>query len=134
MEEIQKYLREMIDENAVLDNWNPKEKLSLYLAGSFQFYLAEILNTQFLLIKPYENKTVQNLKKQMDIIGEKTSMQVAVILEKTTNYRIKKMIQERIAFVSTERQLYIPFLALHIQKQKKQQKFIYLKNLLRQRS
>lgn len=116
---IQKYLCESIDENAVLYRWNPKEKLSLYLAGSYQFYMTELLGEKFLLVRPYEQKTVQNIKKQMNLIHEKTAMEVALILESPTNYRIKKLLQERVPFVSINKQLYLPFLALHIQKQKR---------------
>lgn len=119
MNKIQNYLRESVDDHAVLHIWNPKEKLNLYLSGSFRFYLTELLEVQFLLIQPYEQGTVQKLKKQMDVISEKTDLPVAVLLEESTGYRVKKMIQERVPFICAEHQLYLPFLALQIRRQRR---------------
>lgn len=119
MERIQIYLRNTIDEIATIQTWNPQNYLSIYLAGSFKFYLVELLEVKFLLIKPYDQSTVQKVKKQMNVISQKVSMPVALLLEESTRYRLKRMIQEKIPFVCTNQQLYLPFLMLHIQKQKK---------------
>lgn len=119
MERIQIYLRNTIDENTTVQTWNPQNYLSIYLAGSFKFYLVELLEVKFLLIQPYDQSTVQKLKKQMNVISEKVSMPVALLLEESTRYRLKRMIQEKIPFVCADQQLYLPFLMLHIQKQKK---------------
>lgn len=120
MEAILDYLKQSIDEEATMEPWNAKQYLNLQLAGNYDYYLVTVLSEAFLLIKPVEEQTIQKTKTHMIRIQDKTKYEVAVLLEHATPYRIKKMLEERIAFLAVDKQMYLPFLALHIKKQTKQ--------------
>ena len=119
MKEILNYLKESIDEKATIEKWNAKKYLSLQLAGNYDYYIVTVLGEQFLLMKQIEPQTLQKTQSHIMRIQEKTEYEVAVLLEDTTPYLLKKMLEERIAFIITDKQMYLPFLALHIKKQKK---------------
>lgn len=118
MEHIKQYLQAVLDENAELTFFEGKEKLSIVLAGSYQFYWVRALETEFVLAKPWERMTIDKLKKQFIRIEEALQAPVALVEEELTPYRRKKLIQERVAFVSARHQMYLPFLGLHIQEKK----------------
>lgn len=119
MKEILNYVKQIVDENATIEKWNAKAYLNLMLAGNYEYYLVNILGEHFLAIKPNEMMSITRLKIQINTIQEKTGYNVALLLEDSTAYLIKKMLGERIAFITVDKQMYLPFLALHIKKQQK---------------
>jgi len=118
IEKIYEYLQRNIDSDVQIHKWDTKNKLSLYLAGSFEYYLVKLLDAAFLLLRPFEQQTVQKLKTQMQMIEEQTDMPAVLLLEDMSAYRIKKMLQERIPFIAIDQQMYLPFMALHLKKQR----------------
>lgn len=112
------YLQQNVDANASFRDWDAKESLNLQIAGSYDFYCVTVLNVEFLLIKPNEFMTIQKIKIHVEYIEEKTGLNAAVQLENGTPYRIKKMLEERIPFISVDRQMYLPFMALHIRRKR----------------
>ena len=116
MNEIIKYLQSSIDEKAEVKKWNAKEHFNLQLAGSYEYYIVSVLMETFLLIKPLEEFTISKTKIHINRITEKTGYEVAILLQSPTVYKVKKMLQERIAFVTLDKQMYLPFMALHIKK------------------
>ncbi|XCP84154.1 HTH domain-containing protein [Roseburia hominis] len=116
MRNILNYLKDAIDEKASLERWNAKKYLNLQLAGNYEYYLVTIFAEAFLLIKPIEMQSIQRLRIHILRIQEKVKYDVAVLIEEATPYTVKKMLEERIAFITVDRQLYLPFLALHIRK------------------
>lgn len=118
MEKIIEYLRINIDDNALIQKWDAKKKLSLQLVGSYEYFLVQLLGEEFLLVRPYEHLEIQKMKIQLSMIEKQSKMPIAVLVEKTTIYRMKKMLMEKVPFVAVEQQMYLPFLALHIKKQR----------------
>lgn len=119
MENILRYLKENIDPKAQMHKWNAKDVLSLQLAASYEFFLVRLLDEEFLLVRPYELLAVSKMQIQIQLIEKKAVYPVAVFLEETTPYRVKKMLEERIPFVAINQQMYLPFMAMHIRKQRK---------------
>ena len=124
MKNILKYLQNNIDEKATIEKWNAKKYLNLQLAGNYDYYLVTVLNETFLLIKPVEVKKLQKVKTHIFRIQEKVQYDIAILLEDATSYLVKKMLEERIAFLTVDKQMYLPFLALHIKKQQKKKEDI----------
>ncbi len=123
MNHVLHYLKQSIGEKVSFCKWNAKEALSLQIAGSYDFFYVTFLDFAFLLIKPIEVMTIEKIKMQMEYIKSKTGLEVAVLMENSTPYRIKKMLAERIPFISVDQQMYLPFMALHIRKRQKQTNF-----------
>ncbi len=122
MQTVLDYLKTNIDKNASMKKWNASTTLSIQLANSYQYYRVDALGEQFLLVEPLETQTVQKTKIQLDLIANKTDMQVAVFLKYATMYRTMKMLEERIPFIAADKQMYLPFMALHIRKQAEKEK------------
>lgn len=122
MQKILNYLKLNIDTCATVKEWDAKASLNLQLAGSYKYYLVSMLGERFLLIRPIETQTIQRTKIHLDRIYEKTGLFVAVLLEDITAYRIKKLLEERVPFIAIDRQMYLPFMALQIRKQKQRTK------------
>lgn len=114
MKDILDYLKTSIDDKAEIQKWNAKEYINLQLAGSYEYYLVFVLSENFLLIKPLEEFTVLKMKIHINRITEKTGYEVALLLQTPSAYKIKKMFEEKIAFVTVDKQMFLPFLALHI--------------------
>lgn len=124
MKSILDYLRNSIDTNAKIKIWDAKEYLNLQLASSYEYYLIEALDVCFLLIKPLEESMIPKTKIQMQRICDKSSYEVALLLQSPTAYKVKKLLEERIAFVTIDKQMYLPFMAVHIKQSKEQIKEI----------
>lgn len=114
MDEILKYLKTNIDDNTSLVNWNAKDYLNVQLAGSYEYYLVNALAEDFLLVKPLEEISIQKISIQTMRIKEKTGYNVAILLQKPSSYIIKKMLEERNAFITVDKQMYLPFMAIHL--------------------
>ena len=108
------YLRMTIDAQADIQRWNAKESLNLQLAGSYEYYLTSMLSVKFLMIKPLDEFAISKTKIHMIRIQEKTGYQVALLLQTTSAYKVKKLFEEKMAFVTVDKQMYLPFLALHV--------------------
>jgi len=116
MNSIIEYLRQSIDENAKIEKWNAKEVLNMQLAGNYDFFLVHALGHTFLLAKPDIDASIVKIKIQIQRIEEKSGYDTALLLENPTAYKIKKMIESKIAFVTIDKQMFLPFMALHIRK------------------
>lgn len=116
MKHIVDLFKKNIDDNTCYIEWDTeaKKRLSLYIAGSYKFYKVTILQTDFLLIKPYEQETIKKQMSQMASIENASEMPVALLLDTVSSYRLKKSFQEKIAFITIDGQMYLPFLALQI--------------------
>lgn len=114
------YLQNSIDANAKIENWNAKECLNIQLAGSYEYYLAEALDESFLLIKPLDELTIPKAKIQIKRIQEKTGYEVAMLLDTPTAYKVKKLLEERIAFITIDKQMYLPFMVVHVKRSREQ--------------
>ena len=114
--ELLEYLQQILDANAQLEQWKAGAELNLQIKDKYIFYKAELLDTIFFIMKPRENMTVQTIKAQMEYIRCKWNCDSAVLLEESSAYRIKKMLEERIPFIVMNGQMYLPFMALHLKK------------------
>ncbi|MEA4923426.1 MAG: hypothetical protein VB031_08780 [Eubacteriaceae bacterium] len=120
MKKVLDYLQNSLDANAKIKYWNAKEYLNIQLAGGYEYYFVEALDESFLLIKPLNELTIPKAKIQMKRIQEKAGYEVAMLLDTPTAYKMKKMLEERIAFVTIDKQMYLPFMAVHIKRNKEQ--------------
>lgn len=116
MNSILEYLRQSIDEKSEIEKWNAKECLNMQLAGSYDYFLVHAVGITFLLAKPVEDYPMAKIKIHIRRIEEKSGHEVALLLENPTAYKIKKMLEEKLPFITIDKQMYLPFMALHIKK------------------
>lgn len=118
MKEILRYLKTNIDEKCSIIKWKAKDYLNIQLAGSYDYYLGNVFSEDFLLIKPVDEMTIQKTSIHIRRIKDKTGYEVVVLLENPSPYITKKMIEERNAFITVDKQMYLPFLAIHLKQSK----------------
>ncbi|MBE6422722.1 hypothetical protein [Succinivibrio dextrinosolvens] len=121
MNNILKLIKEYIDDYACYEEYNHrvKEELSLQLYCMFDFYLFHALSESFLVIKPFEHISTSKIPAYVNSIEDKTGINVAVAFNELEPYTIKKLLKEKVAFIDKGKQISLPFLALHIKKQRK---------------
>ena len=116
MNSVIEYLKKSIDEKSEMEKWNAKEYLNIQLAGNYDFFLVHSVGNTFLLAKPIMDYSIAKIKVQIQRIEEKSGYDVALLLENPTAYKIKKMIESKIPFVTVDKQMFLPFMALDIKK------------------
>lgn len=116
MNSVLDYLRQSIDEKSEIEKWNAKEYLNIQLAGNYNYFLVHAVGNTFLLAKPTMDYSIAKIKIQIQRIEEKSGYDIALLLENPTAYKIKKMIESKIAFITVDKQMYLPFMALDIKK------------------
>lgn len=118
MNQILVYLREILDRTTVVEAFDAKGKLSLYMASAYELYIVEALGMRFLLARPKEERTIQQLKKHGSKLQELLEMDVAFAVYSLTPYKKKRMMEERIGFVCLDQQMYLPFMGIHLKKER----------------
>lgn len=122
MNNLEIYLKQNIDEHILIKKYNAKEVLSPYLAGGYTFYKVHLLNTDFYLVRPLEERTTIQLQKQIQNMEFKLGEPVAVWIDQLTPYKKKKYLSEKIAFICADDQMFLPFLGLQLQIRTKEQR------------
>lgn len=121
MNQILVYLRQILDRTTVAEAFDAKGKLSLYMESVYELYVVKALGTKFLLARPKEERTVQQFKKHCSKLQEISEMDVAFAVYSLTPYKKKRMMEERIGFVCADQQMYLPFMGIHLKKQRKEE-------------
>ena len=124
MKKILDCLKTYIDDYVSMKNWNKeaKKKFSLAVSSSFNFYLINLLETDFILLEPLQEFTADNYEKDIIFIQNKTEYPCVLALTEISTYMQKKFIKDKIAFVVEDNQISIPFLVLKVRAKIQEQK------------
>ena len=111
------YLKENIDEQITIKPWLKKNSFPIFLRDSYNFYEVTILGTKCILVEAVdEMPNVDQLQKHIRQIKNLTNRQIVLFYRDITRYRRKSLIENRIAFVIEDGQMYLPFLGLDLKK------------------
>ena len=114
---VELYLKENIDEKLTIKPLLNKNNLPIFLRENYNFYEVTILGTKCILIETVdEMPNVDKLQKHINQIKNLTDRQVVLFYKDITRYRRKSLIENRIAFVIEDGQMYLPFLGLDLKK------------------
>lgn len=111
------YLKENIDEQLIIKPWLNKNNFPIILRDNYTFYEVTILGTKCIFIEAVdEMPNVDQLQKHIKQIKNLTDRQIVLLYKDITRYRRKSLIENRIAFVIEDGQMYLPFLGLDLKK------------------
>ena len=114
---VELYLKENIDEKLTIKPLLDKNNFPIFLRENYNFYEVTILGTKCILIETVdEMPNVDKLQKHINQIKNLTDRQVVLFYKDITRYRRKSLIENRIAFVIEDGQMYLPFLGLDLKK------------------
>ena len=114
--DVQDVLKECIDENAFVRDWNREagERLNLYLAGKYDFQAVTLMEEDFLLLSSMCDSSLQILIREKERIETASGMPVAFYFEHISPFRKKNLLKNHVAFIDADQEIYLPFLALRI--------------------
>lgn len=113
------YLKENIDEQITIKPWIKKNNFPVFLRDTYNFYEVTILGTRCILIEAVdEMPNIYQLQKHIKQIKNLTDRQIVLFYKDITRYRRKSLIENKIAFVIEDGQMYLPFLGLDLKKVK----------------
>ena len=111
----QAYLKENIDEHIILKPWQGQNNLSLFLRNNYSFYEMMILGTRCILVEVKDDMpNIDQLQKHIKQIKNLTDLHIVLFYKVISRYRRKSLIENRIAFVIEDGQMYLPFLGLDL--------------------
>lgn len=114
---VELYLQENIDEQVTIKPWPKKSDFPIFLKGKYKFYEMTILGIQCIFIEPVdEMPNVDQLQKHLKQINKLVDCKTVLFYKEITRYRRKSLIENRIAFVIEDGQMYLPFLGLDLKK------------------
>jgi hypothetical protein len=118
MNNLTEYFLEMlgIEINPIPLLQNDLEKLPLFLRKKYNYQIVMLYNRQLLFVK-IENQqgvTTEQLRKHAVILEETLNKPVVFIFEFIESYNRKRLIQKKIAFIVPGKQIYLPFMFVHL--------------------
>lgn len=115
MEQLLHYLKTHFGNAADMHTIPPPKTLSFALQGNYHYFEVSALGETFLAIAPLQSVHIKNLSANMRQIQTAVALPVVALLDDCTPYQMKKMLHEKTPFVIANKQLYLPFMALHLQ-------------------
>ena len=111
-----KYLENALNLKVTFRDWPEQTLLPYLLTDRYRFRLASLGGTGALFVYPKgEPEPVSTIKKHFDLIAKSAVVPPVLILEKCTARQRKALIDNHIAFVVEERQIYLPFMGILLQ-------------------
>lgn len=111
------YLKENIDEHITIKPWFKRTDLPIIMRENYKFYEMTILGTRCVLMEIMnEMPNIDQIKKHLKQIKKITDHQIVLFYKNITRYRRKSLIENRIAFVIDDGQMYLPFLGVDLKK------------------
>lgn len=86
--------------------------LPLYLRGLYTLERWTAFGVPFVMASPIESATVKTMAKHRNTLEAALGIPVAFALESATGYRVERMIEAGLAFIATDKQVYLPFLGV----------------------
>lgn len=112
---VKRYLKDNIDEQTTIKNWDYMDEIPIFLRGIYKFYTMKILGNQCILLETIDEVPgIDAIKKHINTIEQITNEQIVFYYRKITRYRRKSLIQNKIPFVIEDGQIFLPFLGLHL--------------------
>ena len=113
---VESYLKENIDVNLTIKSWTKMNDFPIVLRGIYNFYEMTILEARCILLEVVGALSIDQLQKHMKQIKKITDLQTVLFYKEITRYRRKSLIENKIAFVIEDGQMYLPFLGLDLKK------------------
>lgn len=114
---IEPFLRENIDDHLRIEPFLIKKQFPIYLRESYNFYKMIILGKQCVLLEVLDGMpSINRIQKHVKQIENVTESQIVLYYKALSRHRRKILIENRIAFVIEDGQMYLPFLGLDLKK------------------
>ena len=112
------YLRETIGLSAVETAWKDEAAMPRFLRSKRKYSVLTIDETQLLLIHVKEEDfNLQTYMKQMEKLKAYWPGEMVLHFDRLSNYQRKALVKQRLSFIISNSQVYIPRLGILLQEQ-----------------
>lgn len=109
------YLRETLDDNVIIKEWQGVHILPISLRETYSFYETTIVDVSILLIEAIRHSPrLELIRKHMTQLGKLSGRNVVLYLKEITRHRQKTYIANRIPFIVENGRLYLPFIGMDL--------------------
>lgn len=115
MKQLRKLLQELFGDSVSIMPYNAKEKLNYALSSKFDFYFAIVQTSSFVIAQPSEEINLPQLEKQRHSIECKLNLPVALLFDQVSKYKLKRLVDSRLPFITLSGQIFLPFLGVRFQ-------------------
>ncbi len=116
MEKLKNYLKEAlgieVEIETLLDDG--MKDLPLFILSNYNLFSTEMFGSKFVLAEVKEETPAKRLRKQLDIIQTTLGYKTIAILKPTEAYNRSRMIEKKIPFVISGKQMYMPDLLIDL--------------------
>lgn len=125
MNDLERYLKENVDADAVILGNDEFGKLPLFLRDIYSFFRISLLDVDFILLA-FKDRPVRinDMVKQLELIRSETRVPLAFYHKAISSYRKIRYLEQRIPFIVADGQMYLPFMGLALW----QSDFVYREN------
>lgn len=111
-----KYLENALNIKVTCRDWPGQDLLPYLLTDRYRFQMALLGEMDALFVYPIgESEPISTIKKHFSIISKAAAVPPVLILKKCSARQRKALIDNHIAFIVEDRQIYLPFLGILLQ-------------------
>jgi DNA-binding MarR family transcriptional regulator len=124
IQEIERYLIEVLGFTAHLAAWESSGRLPLFLRDGFRYYRADILGIPCLLMVDRAEVPVfpAAIRKMMDQVQPKWPGELIYVCQQVASHQRKRLIEQRVPFIVPGNQLYLPMLGVDLREHFRKQR------------
>lgn len=110
------YLEKALNIELILDEKYRGEGLPFFMYDLYDFHKIKLYKNYFVVIidKGEKELTPENIKKQIEMISNKTGMEVIYVIRALTSFQRDRLIKYNINFVVPDNQMYLPHLKIDL--------------------
>lgn len=110
------YITEILGIEVTRVEWEQAKTLPYFLQNKYSFESVKLGDTKCIFIKPIsELETINVIKKHLKRLREICDWLVVFELDAITRQRRASFIEAKVAFVVPDKQIYLPFIGVHLQ-------------------
>lgn len=118
---MKEYIEAILHRNVEITPFNGKSRLPLVYRSGYTLSRMIIADLECLLAAPLDNISLSTLRKQHKQLELQTGLRCVMYLKKTNYYSRDTMIREGIPFIWEGHQVYLPFLGILVDKNKRKE-------------
>lgn len=118
----QEYIENVLGLKPIIQKQNKVENLPFFIYDRYKIYKVSLYDNLFVVMvdnRNFEN-TPENIKKQINIVTNKTDMQVIYVHPGLSSFQRKRLIDYQVNFVVPNNQMYLPYLKIDLREHFKQ--------------
>lgn len=112
MEQLQKYIKEVLDEIIVVNRLPEYEvsKIPMYVTQLYKIYTTRLLDTELVLVQLVNanNLSIAQTEKQLRNLNKLFNKTVVLILDHLVSYNRSRLIKKKVNFIVPGKQLFLP--------------------------